>query len=77
MSKSNEMQNIIKQAEYAIRIREATPGMPADGPYPATVEEVAEELYQLLRELEGTYAQGIIDELYELLFYHIRGRDIK
>lgn len=79
MSKSNEMQSIIDQAKHAVRVRETTTGGLANVfyPYPLTAEEIAEELFQFLGKLEDTYVPGIIDELYELLFYHIRGRDIK
>lgn len=77
------MQSIIDQAKHAVRVRETTTGGLANVfyPYPLTAEEIAEEiaeeLFQFLGKLEDTYVPGIIDELYELLFYHIRGRDIK
>jgi hypothetical protein len=46
-------------AEEAIRLREAVPGMPHEGPYPASVEEVADELVRYIAELDQTSAQGV------------------
>lgn len=37
--------------EAAIRTREATPGYPAGGTYPATLEEVADELADFIQSL--------------------------
>lgn len=53
------MNSIREQAEYAIRVREATPGLPQDGPYPATIEEVADELASFIDELDATCARGV------------------
>jgi hypothetical protein len=46
-----------------IEQREATPGNPADGPYPASVGEVADELAGLVVELDAGPAQGLVREL--------------
>jgi hypothetical protein len=43
--------------------REATPGDPADGPYPASVGEVADELAGLVVELDAGPARGLVREL--------------
>jgi hypothetical protein len=46
-----------------IEQREATPGNPADGPYPASVGEVADELAGLVVELDAGPARGLVREL--------------
>jgi hypothetical protein len=46
-----------------IEQREATPGNPADGPYPSSVGEVADELAGLVVELDAGPAQGLVREL--------------
>jgi hypothetical protein len=53
------MSIIRDKAEYVIAQREAVPGMPSEGPYPATVEEVADELVAFIRELDTTCARGV------------------
>ncbi len=42
--KRDALRAIRAQAEEAIQPRDAVPGVPGEGPYPATVEEVATEL---------------------------------
>ena len=39
--------------------RPATPGRPEDGPYPATVGEVADEVLAWLGEMDRTSAPGL------------------
>lgn len=51
----------------AIKLREATPGLPANGPYPATVEEVADELAAYILELDRTVARGVAACVFEIL----------
>jgi hypothetical protein len=46
-----------------IEQREDTPGNPADGPYPASVGEVADELAGLVVELDAGPARGLVREL--------------
>jgi hypothetical protein len=46
-----------------IEQREATPGNPADGPYPASVGEVADELAGLVVELDAGPAPRLVREL--------------
>jgi hypothetical protein len=46
-----------------IEQREATPGNPADGPSPASVGEVADELAGLVVELDAGPARGLVREL--------------
>jgi hypothetical protein len=50
-------------ALHRIEQREATPGNPADGPYPASVGEVADELAGLVVELDAGPARGLVREL--------------
>jgi hypothetical protein len=45
--------------EHAARLRAATPGRPEDGPYPATVGEVADEVVQWIKETDTKYARGL------------------
>lgn len=52
--------------EDLIKLREATPGKPEDGPYPATVGEVADEIVTFIRELEVA-APGLTVEVYTRL----------
>lgn len=51
------------KAEDAIRLREATPGMPTDGFYPASVGEVADELVAFINEMHRTCAPGLVHEV--------------
>jgi hypothetical protein len=51
------------EAVRRIEQREATPGNPADGPYPASVGEVADELAGLVVELDAGPARGLVREL--------------
>jgi hypothetical protein len=43
----------------AAELREATPGRPEDGPYPATIGEVADEVLTWIGEMERTSAPGL------------------
>lgn len=54
---------VAAQLDHAVRIREANPGRPEDGPYPATVGEVADEVVTWLREMEQVPAPGLIREV--------------
>jgi hypothetical protein len=58
---------VAQAAESAIAQREATPGLPADGPYPATIEEVADELAAFILELDRTSAPGVAACVFEIL----------
>lgn len=51
--------NIRAGAETAITTREATPGKPQDGPYPATADEVADELADFITDLDKRGAQSL------------------
>jgi hypothetical protein len=51
------------EALRRIEQREATPGNPADGPYPASVGEVADELAGLVVELDAGPAPRLVREL--------------
>lgn len=63
-----EMSDHLRTAlEAAISLREATPGMPADGPYPATIGEVADEIVDFIDELDRTCAHGLITAVYDRL----------
>lgn len=55
------MSDIRNQAERAISTRAYTPGRPEDGPYPSTVEEVADELITFIRDLDQTCARGVAE----------------
>ena len=47
------------ELDHATRLQAATPGKPEDGPYPATVGEVADEVLAWLNEMERTSARGL------------------
>lgn len=47
-----ETGSVSDQLDHATRIRSATPGQPADGPYPATVDELASEVAAWIRNAE-------------------------
>jgi hypothetical protein len=59
--------SVRSSAEAAIALREATPGQPANGSYPATVDEVADELAEFISELDTTCARGLRKALVERL----------
>jgi hypothetical protein len=67
--KRNALEAFRAQAEEAIQPREAVPGVPGDGPYPATVEEVATELTGFIAELDTTVVRGLTAELARKLFH--------
>jgi hypothetical protein len=50
-------------ARRAIEQREAVPGMPCEGPYPASSAEVADELAQFVAGLDAAEAPGVLDIL--------------
>lgn len=56
-----------EQASAAIRTREATPGNPAGGPYPATVSEVADELVDFILTLDANHARGVAGQIRDRL----------
>jgi hypothetical protein len=47
------------QLDRAVRQREAVPGDPSQGPYPASADEVADEVLAWLREMDQTAARGL------------------
>jgi len=47
------------ELDHVTRLREATPSRPEDGPYPATVGEVADEVVAWLNEMDRTSAPGL------------------
>jgi hypothetical protein len=47
------------ELDRAAGLRPATEGRPEDGPYPATVGEVADEVVAWLCEMERTCAPGL------------------
>jgi hypothetical protein len=55
--------DISAQLDEAIRQRPVVPGRPEEGPYPATVDEVADEVVRWLRELDQTSARGVAYEV--------------
>ena len=46
------LQVIPETLEYAIKVREAVPGMPAEGPYPASTDEVADEVVDFIKQMD-------------------------
>lgn len=63
-----ELTSAVRKAfGHVVRQREANPGRPQDGPYPATVAEVAGEIAELVRELEASSAVGLVDAVLEQL----------
>jgi hypothetical protein len=63
-----EMSLYLRSAlETVISLREATPGVPADGPYPATIGEVADEIVDFVNELDRTCAPGLINAMHDRL----------
>lgn len=51
--------SITDQIKGAIASREAVPGQPLAGPYPASVDEVADEIVAFITELDGSLARGL------------------
>ncbi len=51
------------ELDAAAAQREATPGRPQDGPYPATVGEVADEVVAWIDHMSDTFAQHLIVEV--------------
>lgn len=52
--------DLTDRAREVIAQREAVPGQPSEGPYPASVEEVADELAGFVDELDATCAPGVL-----------------
>lgn len=46
------MSRISDELDHAVRVREAVPGRPEEGPYPATIDEVADEVAAWVRLME-------------------------
>lgn len=54
------MTELTEQALAAIMLREAVPGLPSEGPYPASIGEVVDELAGFVDELDATCAPGVL-----------------
>lgn len=54
------MTELTEQALATIMLREAVPGRPSEGPYPASIEEVVDELAGFVDELDATCAPGVL-----------------
>lgn len=54
-------------AEQSIALRGASPGRPQDGPYPATVDEVDDELAAFITELDTRSAPGVTQRIVDRL----------
>lgn len=63
MDKDKFVDEILSQATDRIEQREAVPGMPSEGPYPATVGEVADELAEFIWQLDRSVTIGLALEL--------------
>jgi hypothetical protein len=66
LSRAELVETILSSLRDCIEIREATPGRPEDGPYPATVGEVADEIVEWLQQ-GGHYANGLAAAVAERL----------
>lgn len=63
MDKDKFLERVISQAVEATEQREAVPGMPSEGPYPATTSEVADELAEFIWQLDRSIVKGLVSEL--------------
>ncbi len=53
--------------DAAVTQREAVPGMPSEGPYPATLDECADEVAAWVRRFERDFGGGFTDMVVERL----------
>jgi len=54
--------------EHAIRLREATPGKSSDGFYPATTQEIADEVVNWINGINNSIAPGLKQHVLNLLW---------
>ena len=63
---------VLKDLGNVIQQREAVPGMPQEGPYPATIEELSDEIARFLMDLENTCARGVVPATINALLLMLR-----
>jgi len=56
--------SIKDELDHAVQLRLAVEGDPTQGPYPATIDEVADEVVAWLREMDQTYARGLVGAVF-------------